>query len=178
MGLFGKHRIIGRRGTSPMSAREELAHTIWKSMMYKSFARDLPKDERRMSAVTGIWKEFSKFYDWFVQQPCSELNPVYLNKDLLFPGNNVYGPSACVLLPKEVHELLNEARITRSDLEALKGEYVGRHGQAVEIAIQDAYEASRKVMEDQVRTVAIKYKDVLDDRAYRKLMLYRVEIVD
>jgi hypothetical protein len=161
-----------------MSAREELAHTLWKSMIYRSFARDLPKDERRMSAVSAVWKEFSKFYAWFVQQPCSELSQVFLNKDLLFPGNNVYGPSGCVLLPKEIHELLSEARITRSDFEAISDEYVGRHGQAVENAVADAYEVARAIMEDKIRTAAIKYKDVLDERAYRKLMLYRVEIVD
>jgi hypothetical protein len=83
-----------------------------------------------------------------------------------------------VLLPKEVHDVLKECRITRSDFEALKIEFGSSVLDGGENALEGAYNAAKAEMEASLRLLADKYRFDLDPRAYRALILYKVKIKD
>lgn len=177
MGLYGRVRIIGRREhNAPMTPTERAAYRVWQVMIYKCFDKSIPIEVRRENNVSSRFKDFKSFQAWFEVQACCELDQVYLNKDLLYKHNRVYSDATCVLLPKPVHDLLKECRVTKSDLEQLSHELEGSITGNRENAVEAAYEAAKAEMEASLRIVAEKYKDVLDPRAYKALIEYKIEV--
>jgi hypothetical protein len=179
MGLFGMQRIIGRKPSdAPASGIEARAYAVWKAMIYKCFSHEIPKGERRQRNVSSRFKDFREFYRWYALQPGNELTDVRLNKDLLYRDNRVYSDATCVLLPKQIHEVLKECRITRSDLEALKDEVAMSPSTNPEKRLQEAYNEAKLEMEASLRLLAEKYRHMLDERAYKALVQFKVEIID
>ena len=55
-------------------------------------------------SVDPRWFSFAAFRAWMIEQPW-EGN--YLDKDLLVPGNKIYGPDTCVFVSPRVNAVLN-----------------------------------------------------------------------
>jgi hypothetical protein len=55
--------------------------------------------------VAPEWLVFSVFKAWMMRQPWEG---GHLDKDLLFPGNRVYGPEFCVFVDAQTNTLLNQ----------------------------------------------------------------------
>lgn len=64
-------------------------------------------------SVTSEWRTFSNFRVWMETQ---DWQGKQLDKDLLIPGNKVYGPYACIFVSQSINSLL-------SDAAAIRGEY-------------------------------------------------------
>jgi hypothetical protein len=179
MGLFGQQRIIGRNPTlPPAEGKERQALELWKEMIHKCHNKGIPKESRRQQSVSSRFKDFRAFHRWYVQQPCSELDSVFLTKDLLYKGSRVYSDATCVLLPKAIYEVLDECKITRSDLEAMKDEVAMSPSTDPEKRLQEAYIEAKREIETTLRILAERYRHMLDPRAYKALVTYQVEITD
>lgn len=61
-------------------------------------------------SVSEEWIHLSNFREWFNE---SYVEGYHLDKDLLFPGNKVYGPDTCLFIPHNINKLFtfhNSAR--------------------------------------------------------------------
>jgi hypothetical protein len=178
MALFGMARVVGRKGDTPMSAQEEVAYKLWREMINITCSKDIPKEVRRKNVVSSAFKDYKTFYRWYRHQPCSQLSQVYLNHKLLYPDNRVYSADTCVLLPKELHDILVQSRITWAEFEAFEtgDEELGYAVPAEKVA--SAFKAAKAIAERDIRAVAEKYASVLDERAYVALVAYRIVLTN
>jgi|SaaInlV_120m_DNA_3_1039746.scaffolds.fasta_scaffold05424_7 hypothetical protein len=72
--------------------------------------------------VDERWYKFSVFKEWMESH--DNWQNLQLDKDLLVPGNTVYGPDTCCLLPKKINQILvDQATHPR----ALKGVVIRGH---------------------------------------------------
>ena len=75
----------------------------WRKMLERCYC---PKWKARNPVYDGVttaevWHLFSTFRKWMIEQ---DLPLSYqLDKDILVPGNTVYGPDTCLLVPKEIN---------------------------------------------------------------------------
>lgn len=53
-------------------------------------------------SVSKEWIYLSNFREWFNQ---NYIEGYHLDKDLLFPGNKVYGPDTCLFIPRNINGL-------------------------------------------------------------------------
>lgn len=78
------------------------AYAAWISMLQRCYGDPFRSAHKHYLDVTlhDDWLRFSVFYDWWKPryQPGWQLD-----KDLLIPGNKVYGPESCVYIPKELN---------------------------------------------------------------------------
>lgn len=177
MGLYGMKRIAYRSRNLPEpEGMERMAHTLWTEMIDGCFSKAIDKEVRIKNNVSSRFKTYSFFWHWFRGQPCSDLQHVALNKDLLYRHNRVYSDATCVLLPKQIHSVLKECRVTRSDLEALKVELGSSVLPGDENSVEVAFLAAKAELEETLRSLAEYYRDSLDPRAYRALCSYEVTI--
>lgn len=65
--------------------------------------------------VDPEWHNFQNFAQWRTTQPGHEEGWV-LNKDLLYPGNRVYSPVACMLIPKQFDSILSYENKSKNKL--------------------------------------------------------------
>jgi len=68
-------------------------------------------------SVDERWFRLSKFNEWMKSH--EDWENMQIDKDLLVPGNTVYGPDTCCLLPKEVNALLIDQVSKHSNLKGV-----------------------------------------------------------
>ncbi len=129
--------------------------------------------------VTPEWRNFSAFKSWMEQQPW-EGNQ--LDKDILFPENKLYSPSACVFVPAALNKFLNDNSAAKGALPTgvhlhrgrymvqcenpftLKREFLGYHDSPAE-----AHSAWRKWKHE----LACRWADMQDDPRIAKALRER-----
>jgi hypothetical protein len=177
---------------SPSANTTGRAAFIWRSVMQRCY-----EEEGRIEPayyevnVCTSWHNFLVFEEWVVKQPGFDTKGWELDKDLLIKGNKLYSPDTCVYLPKAVNAALTKRHNHRGKypigvqpsksgkrFEAWCGDgersrYLGVFGTPIEAFL--CYKAKK---EEMLRSLAEKYKDELDPRAYQALMNYQVEITD
>lgn len=139
--------------------------------------------------VVNEWLRFENYLKWFEQQ---KVQPKWqLDKDLLVPGNKIYGPDTCIFLPREINTFLTNRYNHRGQWpvgvtyhERLnkwqaccnahgKREYLG-----VFTSPEEAF-ATYKVRKEQVaKELAEMWKDAIDIKVYNALMRFTVNIDD
>ena len=75
-------------------------------------------------SVSAEWLTFSMFRAWMTKQ---DWEGKHLDKDLLLPGNRVYGPDACVFISPALNLFLTDHAAARGDwpigVDLYKGKY-------------------------------------------------------
>lgn len=100
--------IDGKRVVCPF-------YRVWQNMLERCYdAKVQARHPTYMGCtVAPEWHRFSTFEKWMAAQPWQGRE---LDKDLLRPGNKVYGPDFCRFVPQRVNKVLNDSA-------AIRGEY-------------------------------------------------------
>lgn len=86
----------------------------WKSMLERCYSDSGQKHRPKYSLCTVIpeWHYFMAFKEWMEKQ---DWEGKHLDKDLLVPGNKVYGPDTCLFIESKVNNFLIESTAARGD---------------------------------------------------------------
>jgi hypothetical protein len=98
----------------------------------------------------------------------------------------------CIFIPKHINCLLTKSNKTRGILpigvsyaklnKKYKAQAQNHDGKVIHLGlyknIEDAFYSYKEFKENVIKSVANKYKDNIDSRAYDALMCYSVEITD
>ena len=137
------------------------------------------------------FKNYSYFYEWCEVQVGFNQPDFHLDKDLLIKGNKVYSEDTCVFLPSEINRVFLKNNIVRGKY-PVGVVYVKRRG-IFEAKInkgktrkhlgyfktpEEAFRCYKIEKELHIKSLAEKWKHLIDDRAYNALMKYEVEIDD
>lgn len=109
-------------------------YRLWVSMLQRCYS---PTRQLRCPTYVGCsvapeWHHLSAFIRWAEQQ---DWQGKELDKDLLMPGNKVYGPDTCVFVSRQVNLFLTDRARHRShhglgvDYQPDKGKYRAQCGQ-------------------------------------------------
>lgn len=90
-------------------------YTTWSNMLARSY--DINKFKNNPSyllcSTVSDWHYFSVFKSWMETQ---DWEGKQLDKDILFPGNKVYGPDTCVFIKPNINTFLIETNAGKSQL--------------------------------------------------------------
>ena len=117
------------------------------------------------------------FCDWAVRQP-GWGKGWHLDKDLLVPGNRIYGPQTCCFIPREVNSAIIPRKMPKSLIKQAKdGSWTLRFDQCLKkIKVtslptrEAAIEAWKTHRREYVQLLAEQHKSDLDPRAYQALL--------
>lgn len=136
----------------------------WKAMLQRCYC--LKWQERYPTyqgcSVVPEWLYYSRFMEWAETQDWQDKN---LDKDLLVPGNKVYGPDTCIWVPGSINRLLLNSVKRRGiypvGVSLLDGKYIARlsvEGAATTLGLYDtpelASEAFLRAKATHVRNIA------------------------
>ena len=169
-------------------------YELWQSMLQRCYSDTCKKKNPTYESceVSDNFKSYGYFYEWCHKQIGFDNEGWQLDKDLLVKGNKVYSENTCVFIPKEINLLLtkrtasrgeyligvswsktNKAFRARVNKSKGKREHLGYFKTEIE-----AFNAYKQAKESFVKEQAEKWKDEIDERAYKALMNYQVEITD
>lgn len=124
---------IGYVGYGPYSTTESHVYNRWSFMLNRVYQ---PPNEATARAYAGVtvceeWHNYQNYAEWFLGalHANKDWDKVpfrwVVDKDLWLPGNKVYSPYACRLVPQPINTLMNNPASGRTDLPL----GVTRHGQ-------------------------------------------------
>ena len=186
--------ILGTKYLASINGVKTKEYKLWQSMLVRCYSNTYKKKYPTYEGceVSDNFKSYEYFYEWCQKQIGFGNQGWQLDKDLLVKGNKVYSETTCVFLPNEINSLLTRR-------EALRGEHLigvcwSKTDNAFKAQVNkgkgrrehlgffktelEAFNAYKTAKESFVKEQAEKWKGKIDDRAYKALMSYQVEITD
>jgi hypothetical protein len=102
--------------TSTIDRKKKHCYDTWKGMLRRCYNEpyQLKQPTYKGCTVAPEWHRFSNFKAWHDQQNYTE--GMQIDKDIIYPGNKVYGPETCVYVSKRLNMLFTKA-------DAIRGKY-------------------------------------------------------
>lgn len=172
------------------STNDKQCYEVWRGMIRRCYEEKilLKHPTYRGCSVHTEWKCFQVFAKWYYKNYRYNFN---LDKDILKKGNKVYSPKTCCFVPHEINCLFTKSNGTR-------GKYpigVSFHKQhqkfyscirkidrAIFIGlfntIEEAFQAYKKTKEDHIKEKADEWKDRVEQKVYKAMYNWVVEITD
>lgn len=87
-------------------------YITWKSMLERCYSARVQNEYPTYigCAVVDEWLRFSGFKAWMETQ---DWENKCLDKDILTPGNKLYGPDTCVFVPHKINTFMNDCGARR-----------------------------------------------------------------
>jgi hypothetical protein len=180
---FGDYTVRGPDG------KLTKAYQNWADMMRRCYDSSfhVGKPTYTDCVVANEWHNFQVFAEWFYAQPLGHHHDAELDKDILSPGNKIYSPEYCSLVPHRINTLLCE-RPARKDMP--KGVHWNEQRKKYVAACHDAtgkqtalgrydckdaaFDAYKRFKEAVIREATAMHRSLLDSRVLSALMSYEV----
>ena len=190
--------VLGAKYPITINGVKTKEYSLWQSMLKRCYNSTYKKKHPTYEGCecSENFKSYEYFYEWCHKQIGFGVdgngNHFQLDKDLLVKGNKVYSEDSCVLLPQEINTLLTKREALRG--ENLIGVCWSKTNKAFRAMINknkgkpehlgyfkteiEAFRAYKQAKETFINEQAEKWEGKIDDRAYKALMNYTVEITD
>ena len=186
--------IVGTKYPISVNSVQTKEYELWTHMLQRCYSDTYKKKRPTYEGceVSDNFKSYEYFYEWCHKQIGFNNKGWHLDKDLLVKGNKVYNENVCVFLPQEINSLLVKCTVSRGD--HLIGVYWNKTNKAFRAMVSknkgkqehlgyfntelEAFNAYKQAKEAFVKEQANKWKSQIDERAYKALLNYQVEITD
>lgn len=182
-----EYKIDGKRVKEP-------AYEVWRKIHLRAgnYAGTHPAYED--VTVSKEWWCFQDFAEWFHENLYKVDDEVMcVDKDILIPGNRVYGPDYCLIVPNRINEIFKNGDKKNNATELPTGVTIRKDGSkvkyrarcSVRVAMgeyksisktfdtpEEAYEFYKKSKLDYIKSVAEEYKNKIPNKVYRALCEY------
>lgn len=132
--------------------------------------------------VCDEWLNFQNFADWYSKSEYPVNERLHVDKDILYPGNTLYSPDRCILVPQRINMLfmINTMKcngIPQGIREYKSGKYNSSYrGQSLGTycSLEEAFAAYKEEKEKTIKKVANEYKSIIPKSLYEVLIKYEV----
>lgn len=189
----------GYIGVGKFNSKEHKeAYHKWASILQRcentDYATNIDKSiaSYKNCSVCDEWLNFQNFAEWYYDNYYNcENEPLCIDKDILFHGNNIYSPQTCILIPRRLNLLfikelkrrgnllIGAQRKSRGDgfistLSTSNGvKYIGTFNDEM-----SAFQAYKREKELYIKKVANEYKSKIPRHVYLAIINYKIEITD
>lgn len=190
VGYFGvgEHR-------AKIEGRMTKAYDTWYQMFQRCYAprsKTVAPSYYNICSVCDEWHNFQVFAEWFYKDTYRK-EDWHLDKDLLVKGNKVYSPSTCCFVPSDINAAFIKSDKARGEFpigvsfsSCNRGDYIAycNIGDGITTRLGRyhcpdlAFYAYKLCKENYLVLLAEEYKDVLDNKVYNALRIYKVEKED
>lgn len=173
---------IGYLGEGEYS-RKDMAYRYWEGIIDRCYSPKDSETERLYGdcRVCDEWLNYQVFAKWFHEH---YFEGASIDKDLLATGDKCYSPETCCMLPNHINSFLTNYQYNNTSgypgvSILVNGKFIARYkyrGKRINLSmcdtIEEAFSEYCERRDAYARELAEEYKDVLEDRAYNKLMNY------
>lgn len=183
VGYFGVGEY--KSGTSEHRTPE---HYVWRRMLERCYDENSKNDHPTYYGIVSVcdeWHCFQTFAKWYCENRYEVEGRLHLDKDILHPGNTIYSPENCLLVPQRINMLFVRHRpnkfglpegIGKTDSGRFSTSYNGK-SYGTYITYEEAIEKYVEIKSKTIKEIAEAYKNIVPMKVYDALMNYKV-IVD
>ena len=181
---------VGYLGVGKWKVKDETGkwsrvYLCWRHMLERCYHE---KSSWQYPAYYGIctvceeWKCFQTFADWYKEREYNVNERLHLDKDIKHPGNTVYSPENCILVPQKINALFMNKKNKRGLPNGIskcktgyRAEYNGKHIGTF-MTVEKAYEEQTKKKKEEIVEVANSYKGIIPNEVYDAVISYEFSL--
>lgn len=132
--------------------------------------------------VCDEWHNYQNFARWYEENEYECNGRLHVDKDILYPGNKIYSPYHCLLVPQRINMLFANKPNKRglpNGIREEKGGYTARYnGKELGVygTIEEAYGVYAETKERAIKQIADEYINIIPKKVYDALYAYKVNI--
>ena len=178
---------VGYRGVGPFKQHKEKSYEYWSKMLQRSYCDEYKKIHPTYQGVKtwDEWHNYQVFAEWVTKRKQYPRFGFNLDKDLIIPGNKLYHPDNCSLVPQHINNLtVRKAARTQNlpqGVTKIDGKYVAKcrylgveHYLGYFETQEEASESYRVFKKQIIVDAANRYREDLDDFVYEALLNFEV----
>lgn len=176
---------IGCIGAGPYLTKINQKHPIeylaWISLLQRCYVEKwshmFPAYFGRCS-VCDAWFVYQNFAEWYLTHKYCVNERLHLDKDILVPGNTLYSPSTCLLVPQKINMFFKQGKPKQDGLPCgvtqCRGGYKAIYNTVnlgVYRTVNDAVSAHRTAWQQALLETLKGYADVMPKDVYQAVMV-------
>lgn len=171
----------GEYKTKKSPQRHTDAYNTWVTLLYRCYC-DESTVYYKESEVCQDWLCYQNFAKWYESNQYKVKGRLHLDKDILFPGNKMYAPDKCLLVPQRINMLFvnqsNNRNLPNGIRKASKGFLAKYNNKELGIynTVEEAYKAYSQKKKEEIVKIANEYKGVIPQKVYDALLKYEFDI--
>jgi len=175
----GKHKVAINKVVTPV-------YKAWSGMLERCYSKNMKHRNNtyyHISTVCDEWHNFQTFGDWYEENKYEVNERLHVEKDILFPGNKIYSPNTCLLVPQVINALFinkaNKRNLPNGIIRCSNGRYLAKYDQrelGTYDSIEMAYSVYAKEKKRNIIEVANQYKEIIPFKLYEALLRYEFKI--
>lgn len=180
IGYVGDGKYIGHDGSISTQT-----YRSWQKILERCYCEKQKNKNKTYYSITSIceeWKNYQLFAEWFEQNKYEVNERLHIDKDILYPGNKIYSPYHCLLVPQRINMLFLNKQNKRGLPNGIRKDgnrYYAKYN-SIELGsantIEEAYEIYAKYKKAEIIKVANEYKGIIPEKVYNALLNYEVRI--
>ena len=176
----GIHIIIKNKKVS-------LSYEVWSEMLARCYLKErqhLHKAYYGIVTVCDEWQCYHRFANWYEEHAYECDGRLHLDKDILCPGNKIYSPETCLLVPQAINALFMNKSNNRGLPNGIRKQgkgFLAKYNSkelGVYETVEKAYEVYATEKKKNIVMIANQYKDKIPTRLYEALLAYEFRIED
>lgn len=171
----------GKYRTKKSPQRHTDAYNTWVTMLYRCYC-DESTVYYKESTVCEEWLCYQNFAEWYENNKYEVKGRLHLDKDILHPGNKIYEPNKCLLVPQRINMLFvnkpNQRNLPNGICKLNRG-YSARYSHkelGSFCTLEEAYKAYSQKKKEEIVKIANEYKDAIPQKVYEALLRYEFDI--
>lgn len=180
VGYIGEGNYMANR-----SDNDAPEYCCWKSIIERCYSekfQGVHKAYYMISEICEEWKNYQNFAEWYHKNKYDVEGRLHIDKDILYPGNKIYSPYHCLLVPQRINMLFLNKRNKRGLPNGIRKDgnrYYAKYN-SIELGsastMEEAYEIYARYKKAEIIKVANEYKEVIPQKVYDALLNYEVRI--
>ena len=168
-----------------ISKRNIPEYDCWKSIIERCYWADKQIKNKAYYMISEIceeWKNYQNFAEWYHENKYDVEGRLHIDKDILYPGNKVYSPYHCLLVPQRINMLFVNKQNKRGLPNGIKkdgNKYYAKYN-STELGsadtVEKAYELYAKRKKEEIIKIAEEYKKIIPNKVYEALLNYEVRM--
>lgn len=176
---------VGKYITKDQNNKNSREYMCWKHMIERCYVEkhsDKHKSYFGICSICKEWLNFQNFAQWYEENKYDVDERLHLDKDILIPGNKLYSPNTCLLVPQRINMLFlnkpNNRGLPNGIIKYENGYLAKYCGREIGIypTIDEAYSAYALTKKKEIVNVANEYRDIIPGKLYEALLNYEVKI--
>lgn len=181
VGYIGEGKYITKE-----NGRSTKLYSCWVHMIERCYYeknRNLHQSYYGTCSVCDEWLNFQVFAKWHEDHSYKVNERLHVDKDIMFPGNKVYSPDKCILVPQRINELFTykpkDNGLPVGIRKTNNGKYGARYcncNLGTFDTLEEAYKKYAEKKEEVIKQIAEQYKGIIPPELYSALLRYKVDI--
>lgn len=175
---------VGKHVTQDETQENSRVYMCWKHMIERCYVekhKNIHQSYYGICTICDEWLNFQTFADWYIEREYIVNERLHLDKDIKNPGNTVYSPENCMLVPQRINELFTCKRNDNGLPVGIQITYNGKYSANYKgkhlgtfPTLEEAFSKYALTKEEDIKEVANEYKHIIPEEVYIALMNYKV----